>query len=109
MVEYLNQFVPASARLRLLSWDMARCQKTKGANVLVRLEGIAASLMKVRKEVSLAVCVCVCVCLSVSVCVPFVHLPYPLEFDPSAHRVLSLSPPTAVQRTRGVIGRRARL
>ncbi len=104
MVEYLNQFVPASARLRLLSWDMARCQKTKGANVLVRLEGIAASLMKVRKEVSLAVCVCVCVCVCLSVCVclcvPFVHLPYPLEFDPSAHRVLSLSPPTAVQRTR---------
>ena len=47
MVTYLNQFVPEGQRLQLVSWDMAKCQKTKTGNVLQRLEEIAASLIKV--------------------------------------------------------------
>lgn len=50
IVDYLNQFVAPEEKLRLVSWDMARCQKDPKGNVFSRLEEIAASLMKVRVQ-----------------------------------------------------------
>ena len=52
-VQYLNQTIPEKNHIRHISWDMAKCQKSKDGNVLAKLDEHARNTMKV--------CVSVCV------------------------------------------------
>jgi hypothetical protein len=46
-VKYLNQSLPSKHNIRYIAWDMARCAHSKDGNVLMRLDEIAESTMKV--------------------------------------------------------------
>ena len=51
-LQYLNGQLPGDARIRLLSWDMARCAKSREGKVLHRLDTIACSILKVRAHLA---------------------------------------------------------
>lgn len=46
-VEYLNQFLPQQHVIRLMSFDMARCNKSRNENVMKRLGKIGFNIVRV--------------------------------------------------------------
>lgn len=46
-IEYLNQFIPPQHMIRHIGFDMARCNKSKDANVMLRLGKIGFNIVRV--------------------------------------------------------------